>query len=182
MQQELSLTEQKQLLSFARSSIIAFLEHKNLQYDMAQSTALESSSGCFVSLKVNGVLRGCIGIFGTEKTLSQGVREMAIAAATQDPRFYPVTREEMDQIVIDISVLSPLQRIESIDEIEVGTHGLYIEKNTTRGVLLPQVATEYGWDKETFLRQTAMKAGLSEDAWKENCTLYIFTAQVFGEE
>jgi AmmeMemoRadiSam system protein A len=106
---------------------------------------------------------------------------MAVSAATRDPRFYPLRKEELGESTLEISVLTPLQKVSSIEEIEVGKHGLYIEKNTARGVLLPQVATEYGWDRETFLSQTSIKAGMMADSWKEGADIYIFGAEVFNE-
>jgi len=106
---------------------------------------------------------------------------MAVAAATKDPRFYPMKKQDLAEFKVEISVLSPLQKISSIEEIEVGTHGIYLERNFHRGVLLPQVATEYGWDRDAFLQQTALKAGMGRDDWKENTDIYIFSAQVFGE-
>jgi len=105
---------------------------------------------------------------------------MAIQAAFHDPRFNALTKEEYDDIEIEISVLSPLKKIDSIDEIQVGTHGIYIEKGFYSGLLLPQVATEYGWDRKTFLEHTCYKAGLPKDAYKEKDTnIYIFSADIF---
>jgi AmmeMemoRadiSam system protein A len=135
-----------------------------------------------VTIKQSGQLRGCIGNFVSDKPLWRLVQEMAISAATQDPRFYPMKPEDLDSFELDISVLSPLKMIDDVEEIVVGTHGIYIIKNHCRGVLLPQVATEYGWDRDTFLRHTCLKAGLPEDSWKKGCEIYIFSAQVFGEQ
>lgn len=109
------------------------------------------------------------------------VQEMASAAANHDPRFYPISREELPELTVEVSVLSPLKKIGAIDEILPGTHGLYIEKNMFRGVLLPQVAIEFCWDRETFLQQTCLKAGLDPDAWKHEADIYIFTAEVFAD-
>jgi AmmeMemoRadiSam system protein A len=130
---------------------------------------------------MDGALRGCIGQLTPDKPLLQQVKEMAAAAATRDPRFYPMKREDLDRFSIEISVLSPLKKISSPEEIEVGKHGLYIEKNFYRGVLLPQVAVEYGWDRDTFLQQTCVKAGLDSDAWKDEAAIYIFSADIFSE-
>ncbi len=107
---------------------------------------------------------------------------MAIAAATQDPRFPPMTPSELSGMSIEISVLSDLSKIDDPEKIQVGVHGLEIEKGPFRGVLLPQVATEYGWDRIKFLQETCRKAGLPPDAWQKGATIYVFTAQVFSEE
>jgi len=110
------------------------------------------------------------------------VREMAPAAAFQDPRFKPLQADELPGLEIEISVLSPLRLIKSTDEIEVGKHGLYIVRGMNRGLLLPQVATEYHWDRLTFLEQTCQKAGLPPDAWKDPRTqIYVFRADIFGD-
>ena len=105
---------------------------------------------------------------------------MAIAAAFQDPRFEPVSSGEIDELDIEISVLTPMKKIENIQEIEIGKHGLYMVKNIYHGLLLPQVATNYGWNKKTFLEHTCMKAGLPQDAWTDRDTeIYIFSADIF---
>src|SRR6185369_594520 len=123
-----------------------------------------------------------IGNFVSDQPLYRLVQEMAVSAATRDPRFYPMKQQDLIDFDLEISVLSPLERISSLDEIQVGTHGLYIIKNSYRGVLLPQVATEYGWDRETFLKHTCLKAGLPENAWKKECDIHTFSALVFGEK
>ncbi|MRR53021.1 MAG: AmmeMemoRadiSam system protein A [Deltaproteobacteria bacterium] len=182
MQTKLTRKEQQQLLTLARKTIVNYVKHGQLEEIPFQDEGLTCKSGCFVTIKTHGNLRGCIGCFTAEKPLWQTVQEFAIAAASRDPRFYPLHQDELDDITIEISVLSSLKKIESIDEIQVGTHGLYIEKNMYRGVLLPQVATEYGWDRTTFLTQTCLKAGLESDAWISGADLYIFSAQIFGEK
>jgi AmmeMemoRadiSam system protein A len=117
------------------------------------------------------------------KPLYQTVAEMAVAAAVEDPRFPPLTLDELPLITIEISVLSPLEEVEDVEEIEVGKHGLYIIRGFYRGLLLPQVATEYNWDRETFLQHTCLKAGLPTDCWQDQETkIYKFSAEVFGEE
>jgi AmmeMemoRadiSam system protein A len=174
--------EQKTLLQIARESIIEAVSAGNVGAKQTGSGNLLLKRGCFITIKMQGRLRGCIGIFTSDKPLHATVREMAIAAATQDPRFYPMVQEELGDFGLEISILSPLKKIESIEEIRVGIHGLYIEKNLFRGVLLPQVASEHGWDRITFLAQTCLKAGLETDAWKNDADIYIFSAQVFGEK
>lgn len=181
MEQKLNQPEQRELLMLARQTIASFLETGATPDYTPTSNALSAICGCFVSLKQKGALRGCIGNFISDRPLYRLVQDMAMASATKDPRFYPLTRSELDAVTIEISVLSPLRPITEIQEIRVGEHGLYIEKGVSRGVLLPQVATEYGWDRETFLRQTCIKAGLKEDAWQDKATISIFSAQVFTE-
>jgi AmmeMemoRadiSam system protein A len=127
-------------------------------------------------------LRGCIGHLEAVQPLLQTVREMAAAAAFHDPRFRPLKKEELADLEIEISVLSPMRLIQSTDEIEVGRHGLYVVQGFCRGLLLPQVATQYNWDRLAFLEQTCCKAGLHPDAWKEPSTkIYIFTADIFAD-
>lgn len=181
MQNQLTQAEQRLLLETAREAIVSFITTGSVPDREVAAEKLQSRQGCFVSIKMNGKLRGCIGNFISDKPLIQLVQEMAVAAATKDPRFYPMKKQDLAEFKVEISVLSPLQKISSIEEIEVGTHGIYLERNFHRGVLLPQVATEYGWDRDAFLQQTALKAGMGRDDWKENTDIYIFSAQVFGE-
>jgi AmmeMemoRadiSam system protein A len=140
-------------------------------------------AGAFVSLHKRGKLRGCIGRFEAEGPLFETVDTMARAASINDFRFSRVTPDEVNDIDIEISVLSPLRRIDDVSEIEVGRHGLYIIRGSSRGTLLPQVASERGWDTDMFLEQTCVKAGLDRDAWKDEGTeIYTYEALVFGEE
>ena len=140
-------------------------------------------AGAFVSLHEDGDLRGCIGTFNAERPLAEVVQEMALAAATGDSRFPPMEAEAMDFVDIEISVLSPRRRIESPAQVEVGVHGIFITRDYYSGVLLPQVATEYGWNREEFLAQTCLKAGLPPEAWKDPKTsIEVFSAQIFGEK
>jgi AmmeMemoRadiSam system protein A len=141
-----------------------------------------SPSGAFVTLKEEGALRGCVGRFIVEEPLWKVVQQMAIASSTQDNRFPPVDPKEIGKISIEISVLSPMRRIKSPDEIELGKHGIYITKGYYSGTFLPQVATETGWSKEDFIGHCSRdKAGLGWDGWK-NADLYIYEAAVFSEE
>lgn len=135
-----------------------------------------------MTLKKNEELRGCIGSFEARGSLYKTVEEMARSAAFHDPRFPPVSANELKEMKIEISVLSPLRKIKSIDEIEVGKHGIYVMRGMYRGVLLPQVATQYSWDKVTFLEETCHKAGLPANAWKDGETeIYVFSADIFAE-
>jgi hypothetical protein len=183
MHQALSTQHQSILLAIARQSIACCVRTGQLCVEPREEKALNARLGCFVSIKKDGRLRGCIGNFQSQWPLYREVAEMACAAATKDPRFYPMEETDLDKFHVEISVLSPLQKIDDIQAIQVGTHGLYIEKGFHRGVLLPQVAVEYGWDRDTFLQQTCTKAGLPANAWdSENADIYIFSAQVFGDQ
>jgi AmmeMemoRadiSam system protein A len=177
----LTKKEQRDLLKIARSTIVSYVTCAAIPAVETASRGLNLESGCFVTIKQQGQLRGCIGNFVSDKPLYRLVQEMAVSAATRDPRFYPMKQQDLDAFELEISVLSPLELVSSVDEIRVGKHGIYLVKNSSRGVLLPQVATEYGWDRDTFLRHTCLKAGLPENAWQKDCEIYIFSALVFGE-
>jgi AmmeMemoRadiSam system protein B/AmmeMemoRadiSam system protein A len=179
---DLGLTDgEKEILhTIARSAI----ESKSLGHTYPEinitSQTLTEKRGAFVTLHKKGNLRGCIGYIRPQKPLHQTIREMALAAAFQDSRFKPVTKNELTDLEIEISVLTPLKKISSVDEIEVGKHGIYIMKDVHSGILLPQVATENSWDRETFLEHTCTKAGLPDTAWKDkNTEIYIFSADIF---
>jgi len=181
LEKDLSSRDKKTLLEIARMMIQQGPAGKAADIDVA-SEVLKEQRGAFVTLKKHGQLRGCIGTFEARGPLFRTVEEMAQAAAFNDPRFPPVTTEELRDLSIEISALTPLRKVGSIDEIEVGKHGIYIIRGFYRGVLLPQVATEYGWDKITFLEETCHKAGLPADAWKDKDTeIFIFSAEVFSD-
>jgi AmmeMemoRadiSam system protein A len=142
--------------------------------------SLKEKMGAFVCLKTAGELKGCIGYIKGQLPLDETIRQMATEAAFHDPRFMPLNEEEWKDTDIEISVLTPMTKIERIEEIEVGVHGIYLEKGSSSGLLLPQVAEENRWDRETFLGYASMKAGLPRDAWKSKETnIYIFSADVF---
>ncbi len=179
--------EKNALLDIARKTIASFLKegikpHLRIEHEKL----LEAGRGAFVSLHKGNDLRGCIGVFTSKSPLYQTVSDMAISASTQDPRFRPLTQDELPFVTIEISVLSPLKKISEIKEIEVGRDGIYIVKGFHTGVLLPQVATEHGWNRETFLTHTCLKAGLPEGCWKGwkkgDVEIYTFQATVFREE
>lgn len=178
----LSAEEKQALLRIARETIEAELAGK-APPGAPRKGALAEPRGAFVSLKKRGTLRGCIGFIEPRKPLAQTVEEMAAAAAFQDPRFPPLRKEELKDLRVEVSVLTPLRRVNDVGEIEVGTHGLYIRRGGRGGLLLPQVATEWRWDRDTFLKETCRKAGLAPEAWKDPETeIYVFSADVFGEE
>lgn len=142
------------------------------------------ASGVFVTIRRRGELRGCLGVLQMRGTLADEVARCACDSATSDPRFPPMTPDEIDDMSLEISVLGPLEHIDPLDDdsITVGRHGLVVEWNGRRGLLLPKVATEWGWTREQFLRQTCRKAGLAEDAWRTGASVFRFDADVFGEE
>ena len=151
--------------------------------DILPAGSLREKGGAFVTLEKRGALRGCIGHMAADRPLYLTVQEMAIQAATGDPRFPPVRPEEVGEIGIEISVLSPLKRVAGPEEIRVGEHGIAVSRGAHRGILLPQVATREGWDREKFLGMTCLKAGLPFDAWKSGeVTIEVFSAEVFGEK
>ena len=177
---EYSPAERELLLRLAHDSIQAALEGREL--DLTPPTEhLAEQRGAFTSLHLEGKLRGCIGYVVPSDSLYKTVGDSARAAAFEDPRFEPVRLSEAQNLKVEISVLSPLQPIHP-DEIVVGRHGLVVTQGNHRGLLLPQVAPEWEWDRETFLAQTCLKAGLPADAWQHGAQLQGFTAEVFGEE
>lgn len=178
----LSRNDRTLLLGIARERIVAELEGRPPLYP-EPTPALGRRSGAFVSLHVDvrgePALRGCIGRIEPDRSLAETVREMAGAAAFRDPRFPPLTSDELPRITLEISVLSPLERIPPA-QADPGTHGLFIRLRGRSGLLLPQVAASRRWDRETFLRQTCRKAGLAEGAWRDpDAELFAFTAEVF---
>jgi AmmeMemoRadiSam system protein B/AmmeMemoRadiSam system protein A len=176
----LNKEEKKILHDIAYHAISYALENKTRPLPESLPKTLQTPCGAFVTLKIDNRLRGCIGHIVGRKPLAETVREMAIAAAMEDPRFSRLTKEEWPKVHIEISVMSPLRQVSNTSDVQAGQHGIYIKKGWRSGLLLPQVATEYGWDRETFLEQTCQKAGLPKDAWKETDTeIYIFTAEVF---
>jgi uncharacterized protein len=177
---EFSPEERRLLLGIAHQSIAAALDGRPFEI-ASPSQHLAECRGAFTTLHLNGRLRGCIGYVFSTQPLYRTVAETARSAAFDDPRFQPVTPEEAAELKIEISVLSPLQRI-APEDVVVGKHGLVAIQGSRRGLLLPQVPAEWAWDRETFLSQTCMKAGLAPDAWRQGAELQAFTAEVFGEE
>jgi AmmeMemoRadiSam system protein A len=168
------------LLRLAREAIQAYVGVAPAHVATA-SGVLGEPGGAFVSLHSGGELRGCIGHIEPNEPLGAVVTRCAVAAASTDPRFPPITAAELRQIDIEISLLGPLEEIHGPGEIEVGRHGLVVEQGWQRGLLLPQVATEWHWEAETFLAHTCRKAGLPPDAWKHAARIWRFEAEVFGE-
>lgn len=179
----LSQAEKRQLLGIAKRSVEAAVkDRKNYELPPDLPASLRQDRGAFVTLKLNGELRGCIGYTVAMHPLAETVRDVAAFAALRDPRFRPVTTSELEHLSYEVSVLSPLRRVADLNQIRIGEHGLVIVEGGRRGLLLPQVATEQGWDRNTLLDQTAIKAGLPAKAWRDkDADVFTFTALVFGE-
>jgi AmmeMemoRadiSam system protein A len=176
---EYSAEERRWLLRLAHQSIRAAVTGRPLA-PPAASSHLRELRGAFTTLHSGGSLRGCIGYVMAVEPLEKTIRETARAAALDDPRFPPVTEAELDSLQLEISVISPMFVI-APEDVVVGRHGLMMSYDGRRGLLLPQVATEWGWEREAFLAQTCRKAGLLPDQWKRGAKIEAFTAEVFGE-
>jgi AmmeMemoRadiSam system protein A len=173
--------EQEFLLRIARDAVASHLTGAEPACESGPGRLAEPH-GVFVSIHNGPELRGCVGNIQPFAPLYQSTRECAVCAAVADPRFAPLTKLELPQVTFEISVLAPMERIENVDEIVVGDHGLHIRKGNARGLLLPQVASVNGWDRYRFLAETCRKAGLGRDDWKEGSIIHRFQALVFGED
>jgi AmmeMemoRadiSam system protein A len=173
-------TQQRTLVAIARAAVRGSVTGRAPVIPPA--TDLPDASGAFVTLKKHGELRGCIGTLECQRPLSEEVARVAVSAAREDPRFPPVGAAELDELDVEVSVLGPLEPIDPLDPeaIVIGRHGLVVEQGARRGLLLPQVATEWKMDRETFLSHTCTKAGLPADAWRRGARVYRFAAEVFG--
>ena len=183
---DLDKNEKETLLKLARRTLEEYLTGIRLRKEFYKSLnltpRLKEKRGVFVTIKKHGDLRGCIGYIEGIKPLHEAVAENTINACSRDYRFPQMTRGEVNEVKLEISVMSPLKILNKPEEIIIGKHGLVIQKGFNKGLLLPQVATEYGWDRETFLTHLCRKAGLPDNAWRNGSTIWTFTAQVFGEE
>lgn len=178
----LDKNEKKELLEIARKAIEGYLQKNKIPEFKVKSEALNEKRGAFVTLKKNGELRGCIGRIVADMPLYIVVSNVAVDSAVNDPRFEPVRPNEFKDLEIEISVLTPFEKIKNLDEIEVGKHGLMIKHGFYSGLLLPQVPVEYGWDKETFLTHLCLKAGLPQETYLDKkAEIYKFSAIVFNE-
>lgn len=181
--QILSKKVQQQLLYLARQTIADHLYFMSSARFVRVDASAEIKAGVFVTIRHRGELRGCIGLPESTEVLPITVAEMALAAATRDPRFEPIQADELAFSTIEISVLTPLQKISTLEEIIVGQHGIYIREENHHGLLLPQVATNAGWGREQFLAAVCRKAGLPTGAWKsEKLNIHIFRAEVFSDD
>jgi AmmeMemoRadiSam system protein A len=180
---ELNEEQRKTLLRIARQSIAAVLDGRSTDWKAEDfDETLRQPAGAFVTLTRGGDLRGCIGSIQAVEPLYKAVASSAVSAAFRDPRFPPLSPGELEHLELEISVMGPIERVTNVEDIVVGRDGLIISRGPYAGLLLPQVATEYGWDRQTFLEQTCRKAGLPADAWRaQDCRIEKFSALVFGE-
>lgn len=178
----LTQEQRRALLALARQSIRERVRGVRGGGTIPANPNLQMAGAAFVTITREGELRGCIGYMNPIKPLAEAVAYCAASAATADPRFPPVIAEELPHLRLEISVLSPLRVIEDPALVQVGIHGLFISQGGRHGLLLPQVATEFGWDRETFLRQTCLKAGLPADAWKHGAEIQVFTVDHFTDD
>jgi len=182
MSAELTREQESYLLKLARRSIENYFGGGGSLKPGPGDPMMKEKRGAFVTLKIDGELRGCVGYPIPYKPLDETIVEMAVAAASQDFRFAPLTPEDLARTRIEISVLSLPRLVRDADEVEVGRHGIIVSKGVCRGVLLPQVPLEYGWDRETFLHHGCLKAGLPGDEWKKGARIEVFEARVFSEK
>jgi len=177
----LTREEEISCLKLARRALEHYFETGRHLRSPVKSGTLKEKRGAFVTLTVDGELRGCIGYPLPVKPLDETIIEMAVAAATQDTRFEPLAATELEKLRIEISVLGLPEPVSDPGRIQVGCHGIIVSKGFNRGLLLPQVPVEHGWDRETFLCHGCLKAGLPAEEWKRGAKLEAFTAQVFSE-
>ena len=176
---EFSLEERKLLLKVAHEAILASLEHRELSLNSVPPHLAEPRAA-FTTLYFRGELRGCVGHVYPIDSLYRTVADTARSAAFEDTRFWPITLDEAAELEVSLSILSPLRTVQP-EQVEVGRHGLLVSLHQHRGLLLPQVPIEHGWDRSTFLEQTCHKAGLPADAWRTGAQIEVFTAEVFGD-
>lgn len=179
---QLTETDRQLLLQIARNAVRAYLSAQTPRFPEIPEGALTKPHAIFVSIHKGEELRGCIGNIHPAGPLYRSAAECAIGAAVGDPRFMPLPLADLPAVEFEVSVLSEIRLVQDIREIEVGTHGLLISKKSARGLLLPQVATLCGWDRQRFLEETCKKAGLKPDDWREDATIQYFSALVFGEK
>lgn len=176
----LTSDERDRLLRLARRALEARVRREP-QPPVDRGGGLDELRGAFVTIHTGGELRGCLGRLETDRPLAENVSHLAAVVSDSDPRFPPLRAVELGATEIEISALTPEQEVNDIAAIEVGRHGLILEQGTRRGLLLPQVAIEHEWDRETFLDQTCLKAGLPRDAWRRGARIFTFEAEVFSE-
>jgi hypothetical protein len=173
-------TDRRALLQLARDAIAAHVAHEpRVLPPLGEPFARKA--GAFVTLHVDGELRGCIGHITADEPLGDVIPRCAVAACSEDPRFPSIAAGELARMAIELSLMGPIEPTTDVGAIEIGRHGLVVELGWKRGLLLPQVATEWNWDRETFLAHTCQKAGLSKDAWRQGATIWRFEAEVFAE-
>ena len=175
--------QQRALVEIARTAVTRAVTGEHSPEPPSDPGPLPEATGAFVTLKRGGALRGCIGTLECRRPLIEEIARVAVSAAREDPRFDAVRPAELEGLDVEVSVLGPLEAIDPQDpsSFEIGRHGLVVEQGHKRGLLLPQVATEWGWDRETFLAHTCTKAGLPLDCWRRGAKVYRFAADVFGD-
>jgi AmmeMemoRadiSam system protein A len=176
----LSRDDEGRLLRLARQALEARVRRLPAPA-VLQGGGLDLPMGAFVTIHVRGDLRGCLGRLETHRPIAENVVHLAGVVADCDPRFPPLRAAELADTELEISALAPEEEVHDLDSIEIGRHGLIVEQGAQRGLLLPQVATEHQWDRDTFLDHTCIKAGLPRDAWKHGARIFRFEAQVFGD-
>ncbi|MGZ5454360.1 MAG: AmmeMemoRadiSam system protein A [Candidatus Aminicenantales bacterium] len=181
MSEPLTPEEERTCLKLARQALEHYFATSRHLRSPVKSGLLKEKRGAFVTLTIDGELRGCIGYPLPVKPLDETIIEMAVAAATQDTRFDPLAADELKKLKIEISVLGLPEPVNDPGKVQVGSHGIIVSKGYYRGLLLPQVPVEHGWDRETFLSHGCLKAGLPPEEWKKGAKLEVFTAQVFSE-
>jgi AmmeMemoRadiSam system protein A len=178
-----SESDRQELLQIARRAILAHVTgDRSFSIEALAGSLIARPGGAFVTLHCRNELRGCIGHIEADQPVARVVARCAVAACSSDPRFLPVTATELTDLAVELSLLGALEEISGPREIEIGRHGLVVEKGGRKGLLLPQVATEWGWNCEQFLAHTCHKAGLARDAWKHGARLWRFEAEVFGDQ
>jgi AmmeMemoRadiSam system protein A len=178
-QNEFTPEERSILLKVAHESILSKFDLREISLE-PPSPHLAEPRGVFTTIYLQGALHGCVGFVQPVASLYRNVAETARSAAFEDTRFTPITREEAPNLEVSLSILSPLTQI-APEKIEIARHGLLISKAGRRGLLLPQVPVEHGWDRITFLEQTCRKAGLPSDAWQNGASIEAFTAEIFSD-
>jgi AmmeMemoRadiSam system protein A len=181
MSEPLTPEEQRTCLRLARQALEHYFETGGRLRTPVKSGTLKEKRGAFVTLHVDGELRGCVGYPLPVKPVDETIIEMAVAAASQDTRFEPIEANELKRLKIEISVLGLPEPVKDPGQVQVGVHGIIVSKGFNRGLLLPQVPGEHGWDRETYLSHGCLKAGLPPEDWKKGAKIEVFTAQVFSE-
>jgi len=180
--QSLSDAERKAIVELARQGVVEAVCHARLVHPIPKQGVFARRCGVFVTLHLQGRLRGCIGVIEAREPLGESLVRCAAGAALEDPRFPPMRPEEVNEVEIEVSLLSELQRIKP-EEIEIGKHGLVVERGSRRGLLLPQVATEHQLGREEFLQEACVKAGLARDAWEDPGTMVSgFTCEIVAQD
>ena len=171
----------QEILQIARQTIEGYVKERKIPKASPDDPIFKEKRGVFVTLMKHHQLRGCIGRFDPDESFLAVLQKMAVSSATEDYRFPPVSADELKDIEIEVSVLSPLKKIASLDSFIVGRHGIYMKKGSRASTFLPQVATEQGWDKEETLKHLCLKAGLDQDGWKD-AEFYIYTSAIIKEK